>query len=91
MSVLLISYTLRQPGKDYEPLWAALRKFKHCHALESAWFIDTNIGPADVRTALCKLVDQNDQIYVNRLHQHWAACRKEQCSEWLKSPERTWD
>lgn len=91
MSVLLVTYDLRQPNRDYEPLLAALRKYTHCHALQSTWLIDTASTPQQVRDALTKLVDSNDQLYVFRLRHHWAATRKEPCTDWLKSPDRSWD
>jgi hypothetical protein len=91
MSVLLVSYDLRKPGRNYEPLYEALKKYRYCHALESAWFIDTSESPSVVRDKLCKLVDSGDQIYVNRLHNHWGACRKEACTDWLQQAARTWD
>ncbi len=91
MSVLSVSYDLRKPGRNYESLYAALRKYTYCHMLESYWLIDTKQEPEAVRDALCKLVDSNDQIVIFRLHQHWASCMKDRCTEWLKESNRTWD
>ena len=91
MSVLSVSYDLRKPGRNYDGLYIALRKYTHCHMLESYWLLDTNSKPDAVRDQLCKLVDQNDQIIVIRLHKHWSACQKDACTEWLKNPNRTWD
>lgn len=91
MSVLLVGYDLSKPGRDYPKLHAAIERYEHCHALDSMWFIDTKQGPAEVRDALCKVVDKNDQLYVMRLQRHWAACRTDPCTEWLKSSARTWD
>lgn len=90
MSVLLVTYDLRKPGRSYEPLYAALRKYMHCHGMESIWLLDTVAEPAAVRDQLAALIDANDAIFVVRLHQHWAS-RGYNCSEWLKDPIRTWD
>jgi hypothetical protein len=91
MSVMVVTYDLREPGRNYQPLYDALAKYKRCHALESSWFIDTPQSPSDVRDALCKTVDSGDQVYVMRLHKHWASCRAEDCTTWLKDDSRTWD
>lgn len=91
MSVLLVSYDLNSPGQDYDPVWAALRKYTHCHALESTWFLDTTKSPSEVRDQLCALVDKNDQIFVFRLRKHWAACRSDPGTKWLKDAGRSWD
>lgn len=91
MSILCVDYDLNSPGQDYKPLWAALRKYTHCHALDSTWFLDTAKSPGDVRDQLSKLIDKNDQLYVFRLRKHWAAHRKDACTEWLKGSARSWD
>jgi hypothetical protein len=30
MAVLLATYDLRKPGRNYEPVWAYLRSHSHC-------------------------------------------------------------
>lgn len=91
MSVLLVGYDLRNPGRNYDDLYRAIMRYSHCHALESMWFIDTQESPVQVRDKLCDVVDADDQIYVMRLRKNWAACRTEDCSKWLKSEARSWD
>lgn len=91
MSVMMVGYDLRKPGRNYQPLYDALNRYTNCHALESMWFIDTRKSAADVRTELCKHVDPNDQIYVIRLHRDWGACRTENCTTWLNDSSRSWD
>jgi len=88
MSVYIVTYDLRKPGKDYEPLLTAIRKYTNCHCLKSAFFIDTTESASDVRDKLTKLIDSNDQLYVLKLTGTWAATRKEDCTEWLKQPNR---
>jgi hypothetical protein len=41
MAVFLISYDLRKPDFDYEPLYEALNKIKAKHIQDSVWGIDT--------------------------------------------------
>lgn len=91
MSVLVVSYDLRKPGRNYDGLYEALKQWDRCHALESFWLLDTKDDPASVRDILSKEIDAGDQLYVMRLHKHWAAHKKDGCTEWLKASGRTWD
>jgi hypothetical protein len=90
MAIHFVTYDLRKPGKDYEPLLKAIRAYTHCHCLKSAFFIETSEAPSAVRDKLTKLVDENDQLYVLNMAQNWAATRKEPCTDWLSNPARKW-
>jgi CRISPR/Cas system-associated endoribonuclease Cas2 len=91
MSVLLVGYDLDAPGQDYKPLWAALRRYTHHHALDSTWFLDTTKSASDVRDELKKLVDKNDQVFAFKLRKNWAAARTDEGTAWLKDAARSWD
>ncbi|WP_394888474.1 hypothetical protein ACG873_24965 [Mesorhizobium sp. AaZ16] len=90
MAVYIVTYDLNAPKKDYAPLLAAVRKYIHCYALKSAFFIDTVETEMTVATKLMKLVDANDSLYVMEISQRWAANRKMACTEWLTSAARSW-
>lgn len=90
MGVYIVTYDLNSPGKDYAPLLAAIRKYTNCHALKSAFFIDTASTAEDVATKLLPLIDSNDSLYVLPLKKTWAANRKMTCTTWLKDASRTW-
>ena len=90
MSVLCVSYDLRKPGRNYDGLYEALRKWDRCRALDSLWFLDTADGAATVRDILSKEIDEDDQLYVIQLHQHWAAHKTDGCTKWLNKAERSW-
>lgn len=91
MSVLLVTYDLDDPNRNYSGLIAAIKRRTYCHALDSVWFLDTFDDPADVRNELSKELDGGDQLYVFRLRKHWAAHKKDAATEWLKSDKRSWD
>lgn len=91
MSVLLVSYDLNRPGQNYAGLIQAIERYTHCKALYSMYFIDTAEDPATVRDKLMKLIDKGDQLYVMRLRKHWAAAKKDGCTDWLQNSSRTWD
>lgn len=91
MSVLLITYDLDNPRRNYDGLIKAIKRRTWCHALGSVWFLDTKDDLADVRDELSKELDSGDQLYVFRLRKHWAAHKKGAATEWLKASARTWD
>jgi hypothetical protein len=65
MSVHLITYDLRAPGRNYQSLHAAIRAYgTWCHALESTWLVVTNASTVDTRDALAKHIDSNDGLLV---------------------------
>ena len=90
MSVLSITYDLKAPGRDYKPLYDAIKTYTGCHALDSCWLIDTQKTTEQVRDHLNGKVDGNDEIFVVKLRQDWATNFRDQATEWLKSPNRTW-
>lgn len=90
--LLLISYDLHAPGRDYEPLIEEIKKAgSWCHLHESAWIIDTRDSPETWVDRLTPRVDRNDEIFVVRLARNWWSVRlAPEKVEWLKDPRRTW-
>jgi hypothetical protein len=64
-----IDYDLRQPGRNYDPLYAAIKTLgsSWAHPLKSAWAVDTHLSAAQVRDELLRQIDQNDGLLVTRL------------------------
>jgi hypothetical protein len=63
--VLLITYDLRQPGRNYASLHEAIRAVgPWWHYLESAWLVDTNQTAAGVSASLRPHIDQNDGLLI---------------------------
>ncbi|MEA3049945.1 MAG: hypothetical protein QOG84_1781 [Sphingomonadales bacterium] len=67
MPVYAISYDLRNPGRNYEPLWGRLRDWKAQRVLESLWVIDTTSTAVTIRDDLKLYIDANDRVFVARL------------------------
>lgn len=67
MSVFIVSYDLRAPGRNYEPLWARLRQFVHAKPLESVWLIDTQMSAVQLRNDLERFLDRNDRLIAAQL------------------------
>lgn len=91
MSVLMITYDLDQPSRNYNGLIERIKKYNYCHALGSVWFIDTQSSPHDVRDYLAQTLDQGDQLYVFHLRKNWGAHKNDQATAWLQSTSRSWD
>jgi hypothetical protein len=84
MSVFVISYDLRNPGRNYDPLWSRLKDWKAQAALESVWFIDTASSASTIRDDLKLYIDANDRVFVARLvgETAWTSLRPG-AAEWL--------
>jgi len=89
MAILLASYDLKQPGRDYTPVHDYLQRFTYCKGLESVWLLDTTTPYQQVRDNLKNLVGANDVVYVVRLTRDWAASNYN-CSAWLNDEGRNW-
>lgn len=90
MAVLCINYDLKVPGRDYQPLYDAIKTYTWCHILDSCWLIDTQKTASQVRDHLKGHVDGNDEVFVATLKGAWATTFSDQATEWLKSPSRNW-
>ena len=89
MAILMVTYDLKTPGRDYTPVHTYLKKYRYCKGLESVWLLDTTVSTATVRDELKSLVDSNDVIFVARLQRDWASLRYS-CADWLKESTRAW-
>jgi hypothetical protein len=89
MAVLLVTYDLKQPGRDYAPVHAYLKRFTHCKGLESVWLLDTVDSPESIRDGLRVLVDTNDIVFVSKLTRYWGSWNYS-CAGWLNDSSRNW-
>jgi len=89
MAVILVTYDLKQPGRDYAPVHAYLKRFTNCKGLESVWLLDTTTSTEAIRDGLKAVVDANDKLFVIRLQRDWASSNFG-CGTWLNEDARTW-
>ena len=90
--VLLITYDLHNPGRDYEDVIKAIKKAaSYVHPQGSVWLIDTAFSPSEWVDKLTAAGDPNDEYLVSRLA-HDVSWRNMDAdvSTWLKSPSRSW-
>lgn len=67
MAVFLVSYDLRKPTRDYQPLYDRLKAWKAIRPLESVWIINWDTSAAKIRDDLKAHIDANDGLLVTKL------------------------
>lgn len=86
--MLLVTYDLRKPGKDYSSLIELLKTATSwARPAESVWLLRTDQDCATWRDKIMTKVDSNDLVLVIEVKQHWAATGISQdVIDWLKNP-----
>lgn len=65
MSVVLVTYDLKTPGKVYTPFYEALKSQGNWwHYLTSTWLIETNYTPEQVYSNLAPHLSIKDSILI---------------------------
>ncbi|MGC2286695.1 MAG: hypothetical protein WA542_15675 [Candidatus Acidiferrum sp.] len=65
MAVFIISYDLRKPDYDYEPLYDALAAIKAKHLQDSVWGVRTSSNAAQVFKYLwAHMHSEKDRLFV---------------------------
>ena len=89
--VLLITYDLHGPGRNYSAIHERLSRVPHCHPEGSVWFIDTDSSPSAWVDELKRVGDNNDEFLITRVYRDWTSYNQETAATtWLKSPLRRW-
>ena len=69
MNLILLSYDLRDPGRNYEPLYREIKKMGTAeHVLKSVWLLKTQLNTVEIRDTLVRFLDSNDGIIVCQLN-----------------------
>lgn len=89
MKILLVSYDLNKPGKNYSALYDILKTAPYWwHYLESTWLLATNETPTQWNEKLKAAIDENDNILIvditKRPRQGWLPTK---AWEWIKEHE----
>ena len=68
MTSKIVSYDLCSPGRNYNELYEAIRKYPQwAHITGSTWFVKSDSSCVEVRANLSKYMDNNDRIFVAEL------------------------
>ena len=89
--ILLVTYDLHSPERDYSDVLDLLRKAESSHPMGSVWLLDTEEPASMWRDRLKRLGDLDDEFLVVRLRGGWASYGMDKAAvQWLKSPGRSW-
>ena len=85
MACYIVSYDLRDPGRNYNDLYERLKSYsKWAKLTESTWAIVTGQSAVEIRDYLKYVLDSNDRIFVIK-SAGVAAWSNSICrNEWLK-------
>lgn len=91
MAIILVTYDLKAPGRDYAPVYSYLRRYTHCKCMESVWLLDTSSSCKQIRDDLKLIMDSTDVVFVSKLAtKTWASVNYGKCGAWLNEEARTW-
>lgn len=82
--VLLVTYDLRSPGRNYTPLHEAIKSAKvWWHHLESTWIIETSASPQQWYEFLRPHIDSNDYILIIEVKRNFWGFLPKEAWDWL--------
>jgi hypothetical protein len=91
MAIILASYDLKNPGRNYQPVYDYMKRHTNCKVLLSVYLLDTDKSARTIRDELTGLIDSTDALFVVRLQRDWAGLRMlPGAADWLNDPARTW-
>ena len=86
--LVLISYDLKQPDRDYTSLYDAIKQLGKAwwHYLESVWIVDTTQDPEACYNLIKPTIDDNDSLFIVEItrmkNQGWLPSK---AWEWIKN------
>ena len=84
--MLLISYDLNTPGRNYSSLYEEIKKAgTWWHHLDSTWIISTDLGPDEWQKRLYQHMDENDYLLIIEICDNYEGWLPPSAWEWLKT------
>lgn len=72
MTLYVVSYDLRVPGRNYDTLYTVLTQLGGSRILASQWLVRSGSTSVELRDHLRQYIDQNDRLLVTSIEQNWA-------------------
>ena len=86
MSIIIITYDLNNPQKDYSSFFTAIQNQGHWwHSLRATWLVDTNKTPAQVYEELRTHLVASDRIFIGRLGDGYSGWLDKTAWEWIQT------
>ena len=83
--ILLISYDLKKPKRDYRGLYREIKKADAWwHYLDSTWIISTNRDPDEWQSRLQEHMDDDDSLLVIEVTSNYQGWLPERAWKWLR-------
>ncbi len=83
--VLLVSYDLKKPGKDYSDLYQTLKKAKKWwHYLDSTWLLVTDLSPKAWLEKIKPAIDENDFVLIIQVTNNYSGWLPKEAWEWIR-------
>lgn len=83
--VLLVTYDLNKPGKDYSSLYKVLKSGgTWWHHLDSTWLIETSEQPVVWYNKISSHVDANDNILIIQVQKNYQGWLPEEAWKWIR-------
>jgi hypothetical protein len=83
--IYAINYDLRQPGRNYSDLYAAI---KGCgawwHYLGSVWLVETSLSAESVWQRLAPCLDQNDRMLIIGVTKNYTGWLPREAWQWIR-------
>jgi len=82
--VYLITYDLNKEGKNYDGVYAAIKKLgKWWHYLDSNWLVETSSSASEIGSILNKEIDKDDSLLVVRVMNEHAGWLPQEAWDWI--------
>jgi CRISPR/Cas system-associated endoribonuclease Cas2 len=83
--IVLITYDLNKPGKDYSDLYNAIKAISNdwLHQLTSVWLVQTELQPQQIYERLESCIDKNDELFIVRITSNWFGYLSQTALNWL--------
>jgi len=87
VSVLLVSYALRNNTKDYSPLYDAIKNHTGLwfHYFENIWIIESTLTADAFAKSLYPFIETTDHLLVIRLQKEYQGWLPKEAWEWLNN------
>lgn len=84
MAVLLVTYDLKKPGKDYKDVLKTIKNYSWARLSESSYAIATDKSVQQLYDQLKPYLDDNDNIYVINLRRPYVGFGPKDVNDWLE-------
>ena len=83
MPLLLVTYDLNRPEKDYSDLFKHIERYSNVRLSESSYAIITDKAPKAVCEELKKYVNKKDSVYIITLKRPYDGYGSKFVTDWL--------